>query len=322
MSPDLQEPLFAWFLVGPTAVGKSAVAQWLAEQMGAAILSADSMQVYRGMDRGTAKPAPDTRGSVVYYGLDLVAPDQPYNAGAFRDEALRVIRYLSENRKPCIVTGGSGLYVKSLTHGLARGVVIDPAIRAHWQSIFDASGTEGLREALRERAPQILDSMPDPGNPRRLMGALERLDCPEAGSRETGWTPGTVSPLMVGLDMPSDQLKERIRRRAEQMYRDGLIDECAHLIREYPAFSGTAGGAIGYAEAMACLRGELSQAEAIEQTVRRTWQLARRQRTWFRHQARVDWIAVGGDAPVETIGREVMARWRQQGPTPLWKEGA
>ena len=336
----------AWFLVGPTAVGKSAVAQFLAERTGAAILSADAMLVYRGMDIGTAKPLPAERGQVPYFGIDLVDPDQPFSSGAW---LTRVRAQLAEARwqgRPAataagallapaagdlIVAGGTGLYVRALIQGLEASAS-DPARRNYWQERLEREGLVSLQRELAARAPQGLASLDDPGNPRRVIRALEHLEA--HGALPHTWQ-DAPRPRVVGLQLPRADLHARIARRVARMFATGLIDEVAALRTRYSESWGmgdshtsrgvrmpldkvaTAPLAIGYEEVCALLDKRISREQAIEQIVIRTRQLAKRQETWFRHQAEVAWVGIAADEPVEAIAARVLAAWSEHGPTPI-----
>jgi tRNA dimethylallyltransferase len=341
--------LSAWFIAGATATGKSAVAQRLAERLGCAVLSADSMLVYRGMDIGTAKPAPAERGAVPYFGLDLITPDQPFSTGLWLAAARNALqrseirgqrseirdqrsdnpdfRPPTSDLRPLIVAGGTGLYLKALTDGLG-GAAADPAARARWQALYEREGLPGLRDALEARAPGALASFPDPANPRRLIRALEHLD--SLGALPSNWNPPPVVdcqlptadcrlptvPIPV-LRLPRAQLHARIARRVAAMFEAGLVDEVRALRRDFPLWSDTARGAIGYAEVCALLDGALTDREAAERTAARTRQLAKRQETWFRHQARAAWIDIDDTDPPERVAERVLDTWRQHGPTPV-----
>ena len=335
----------AWFIAGATATGKSAVAQRLAEQLGCAILSADSMLVYRGMDIGTAKPTPAERGAVPYSGIDLVTPDQPFSTGLwlaavrssevlkcesskvgsprtpelpnFRTSELPHSRTLElphfrTSQLPLIVAGGTGLYIKALTDGI-DGEAADPEARARWQTLHEREGADALRRALEARAPGALAALPDAANPRRLLRALEHLDA--RGTLPAQWkAPPAAAPVPV-LRLPREQLHARIARRVAAMFKAGLIDEVRALRRDFPVWSDTARRAIGYAEACALLDGTLTEREAIEQITIRTRQLAKRQETWFRHQAQSIVIDIEDTDPPEHVARRVLDTWRKHGPT-------
>ena len=299
----------AWFIAGATATGKSAVAQRLAEQLGCAILSADSMLVYRGMDIGTAKPTPAERGAIPYFGIDLVTPAQPFSTGLWLAAARRA---LADTTRPIIVAGGTGLYTKALTDGFDSQAA-SPASRARWQALYEREGIDALRRTLETRAPGALATLLDAANPRRLIRALEHLDA--RGTLPAQWNaPAATAPVAI-LRMPREQLHARIARRVAAMFKAGLIDEVRALRRDFPVWSDTASHAIGYAEACALLDGTLTEREAAERITIRTRQLAKRQETWFRHQTQAVWIDIEDTDPTERIAQRVLDTWRQHGPT-------
>lgn len=303
----------AFFLVGPTASGKSAVAQFLAEQEGRTIVSADSMLVYRGMNIGTAKPTAEQQRRVPYVGLDLVNPGSTFSVGRYLKEVAAAFRSLCPGEEP-IVVGGTGLYIKCLTEGLSDSKPVDEKNRARLEAIYRRDGVAGLQAILRRMAPRRLEALQDPRNPRRLIRAIE-LAQQEVAPRCT-WS-GPPAPPLVGLRPAPGYLKTRIIARVEKMFRDGLLDEAAALRHDHPEFSGTARHAIGYAEALAVLDHQYDIEEARARIVQRTWQLARRQMTWFRHQLRVAWVDVEDEQPVEVLAGRVRELWRQHGPTPV-----
>lgn len=325
-----------WFLVGPTAVGKTAVAQHLAERTGAAILSTDAMLVYRGMDIGTAKPTPEERGEVRYFGIDLVDTDQPFSTGAWLAQVRaqlaaaaqavnpRPVATATEDAKPertpassdWIAVGGTGLYVRALVQGLDAPAA-DPVRRQYWQERLTREGVTVLHRELAARAPQVAASLADPENPRRVIRALEHLDA--HGMLPATWR-DAPRPQLVGLHLPRPVLHARIAVRVERMFAAGFLDEVAALRARFPAWrvdSHTARQAIGYAEACDLLDNHTTREQAVARIVVRTRQLAKRQETWFRHQADVTWIEIAPDEPVAAIAMRVLAAWRKHGPTPI-----
>jgi tRNA dimethylallyltransferase len=304
----------ACFLVGPTATGKSAVAHLLALEMNAAILCADAMTVYRALDIGTAKPDVEMRASVRYFGLDLVDPDQSFSAGAFLEEARRAAQAATSAGQQLIVVGGSGLYLSALLRGLDPASAQTPETRARWEAVFREHGIQALQDALRARSPEAWASLADQRNPRRLIRALERV---EAGApAPTAWRK-VKPPPVAALRMEPDALKRRIAARVSEMMRRGLIDEAARIRARWPVLSQTARHAIGYEEAYAVLDGRMTERQAIEQIIKRTWHLARRQMTWFRHQISVFWIEVGEFASVRQIADTVRRYWIEHEPHAL-----
>jgi tRNA dimethylallyltransferase len=319
-------PHSAWMLAGATATGKSAVAQWLAERCGAAILSADAMLVYRGMDIGTAKPSPAERQAVPYAGLDCIDPRESFSVGDWLACAQQGLACLAPPR-PVIVAGGTGLYFRALLSGL-DSVAADPARRQHWQALLAREGLPALWQALTDLQAESQLAPGDRNNPRRCIRALERAESlkSETGTSclalpaanpppRSGWRKGE-SPVIVALQMPREQLHARIDRRIRNMFDAGLVAEAVAL-RARNALSPTALQAIGYAEALALADNAISFEAAFARIAARTRQLAKRQLTWFRHQLSVHWIDIADDTPVEEVARLVLEAWRQHGPSPI-----
>lgn len=284
----------AFVLVGPTASGKSSVAQLLAEQIGAPLVSADSMNIYRGMDIGTAKPSFSERGNVLYFGIDLADPTESFSVGDW----LSAVKPAFE--QTVIVAGGTGLYVKCLLAGLDDLPAADAELRARAEKMPLAE----LQAEAKNAAPEAYEALTDKENPRRLVRLLEHGGVSNAWKQEL--------PTVVGLHVERDILHKRIAARVEQMYSAGLIDEARGLIDL--ELSSTAEKAIGYAEAFAVLRGEMTEAEAKEKTVIRTRQLAKRQMTWFRHQLNVEWIDTADFQTLEKLVEAVSNVWK---PVPV-----
>lgn len=304
----------AWVIAGPTAVGKSAVAHALAIERGAAILSADAMAVYRGLDIGTAKPPAAWLAEVPYYGLNLVDPDQPFSVEAFLKAARRAVSETEAAGRLLIVVGGTGLYLSALLRGLDAGPPPDPAVRARWERVLAEEGVAGLQAALRARDAHAYARLADPQNPRRLIRALERA---ETGAVPPArWREAAPRPIVV-LFLEPDVLRRRIAERARAMFERGLLDEAARIRNRWPVLSPTASQAIGYAEAFDVLDGRRSIDEAIQRTAARTWQLARRQMTWFRHQLSVSWIDGTNVQSTAEWVNAVRRQWEQDGPSLL-----
>jgi tRNA dimethylallyltransferase len=306
----------AFVLVGPTASGKSAVAQYIAEQTGAPIISADSMNIYRGMDIGTAKPSPEERCRVKTWGVDLADPTESFSVGDWLKAVTPAFSRPLENKMgggsaSPIVVGGTGLYVKCLLQGLDDLPTADKALRAHTEKMPLAE----LQTEARRTAPEAYEALADKENPRRLIRLLEGKKSSDSWKSEM--------PVVIGLHVERDVLNRRIAERVEKMYAGGLLEEARGLIGL--KLSSTAQHAIGYAEAFAVLRGEMTEAEAKEKTIIRTRQLAKRQMTWFRHQLKVEWIETAefpprpgsGQASIGQLADKVYNVWKESGPVPL-----
>jgi tRNA dimethylallyltransferase len=307
----------AFVLVGPTASGKSAVSQLLAEKTGAAIISADSMNIYRGMDIGTAKPSLEERTRVKTFGIDLTDPTEVFSVGDW----LRDVCTAWGQSKHCsnteindtmfrltplpIVAGGTGLYVKCLLQGLDDLPTADEALRERMERMTLVE----LQAEAQQVAPVAYELLADKNNPRRLIRLLEKKESRNA----VAWK--TEIPVVIGLHVERDVLHRRIAERVGKMYADGLLEESRGLADI--KLSSTARQAIGYAEAFAVLRGEMTQAQAIEKTIIRTRQLAKRQMTWFRHQLNVQWVETSDYPSIGKLADKVYNVFEERGPVSL-----
>lgn len=310
----------AYFLVGPTASGKTAVAEAVARRTGAVVLSADSMLVYRGMDVGTAKPGPEERAGGRLRGVDLADPDEPFSVGRWLEAASAAFAEAESEGRDVVVAGGTGLYVSALLRGIDAPCV-PPEIRAEVSGLAREGGAAALAARAEELRPGSVSSV-DAANPRRLSRLVETLLCggePPA-RRGAAAPPEAAAVPLAGLEFPPEVLRSRIDRRAAAMFERGALEEeVSGLLARFPGFeSSTAGSAIGYAEALEVLRGTLSREEAAERTAARTRRLAKRQRTWWRGQAKVEWVRGPEDADdVPRAAAEVAATWEKHGKTPV-----
>ena len=278
-------------IAGPTASGKTSLALELAEHLPIEVISADSRQVYRGLDVGTAKPTPAQRRRVPHHLIDVADPDEVFTAHRFAKMARAAIDDIEARGARPVVVGGTGFYIKALLNALPLGSTPpDPELRRRLTRELEADGTEPLIERLRSIDPQRAASI-DLNNPRRLIRALEVVEAqgrlPTAERQPANIRP--IPSFVLGLEVDPSTLADRIAQRTARMFQDGLLDEARWLrdqgyVRSLPALTG-----VGYAEALAHLDGQLSLAEAIERTTIRTRQYARRQRTWFRHQLPTNW---------------------------------
>jgi tRNA dimethylallyltransferase len=269
------------------------------------------MAVYRGMDIGTAKPTAAERDRVPYFGLDLVAPDTRYSVWDFRAYALDVLAHVD---RPLLVTGGTGLYVKSLTHGLDPGGGADDALRAQWHARVSAEGLAPLVAAAMEVAPEAVAALGKAPTERRLLRLLEGR---AVGANRRWQQPPAAGSALAGLRADGALRQELIVRRVHRMYRQGLVEEVRGLRDSGWELSVTARQAIGYAEAWEVIEGRCTEAAAIERTVLRTRQLAKRQCTWFRTQTAVNWIIRAAGDSSAAAAEQVMTFWRKHGPTPI-----
>jgi len=299
----------AFFLVGPTAVGKTEIAHRAALASGCEILSADAMAVYREMNIGTAKPSLTQRREVKYHGIDIVMPDEEFNVGMYCEYAADILG--QQHDRPLLVVGGSGMYIKALTQGLDELPGADSAIRERAEALIATGGIVALQEALQRKDAARYAKLADKNNPRRLVRAYELACC---GAAQLQSWKAEAPARLVGLDMPREQLHARIATRVRKMFAEGLIAEAVGVLARCPNMSMTALQAIGYAEALAVARGELSEAEAVERVTVRTRRLAKRQLTWFRHQADVTWVKMDEHSDLDEVLREVQKYWDEYGP--------
>ncbi len=279
-------------IVGPTASGKSDLALALARRMPVEILVADSRQVYRGMDVGTAKPDADDRASVPHHLLDLVEPDEPFTVAHWVARARELVPAIGARGRLPMVVGGTGLYISALLDG--HDYAAQPWSPQVRQLLTDALETEGI-SALAARLRSI-DSLAaadvDLRNPRRVLRALERAEAGGGGAGvQADPYPGRVA--LVGLSRPREVLYQRIDDRAGRLFAEGLLPEVATLLERGHATELRPMTGHGYAEAARHLAGEWSLEHAIEVTARRTRQYAKRQLTWFRRDPRIMWLPAG-----------------------------
>lgn len=278
---------------GPTASGKTALALELAERLGAEVVSADSRQVYRRMDVGTAKVTPEERARVPHHGLDLVEPDEPFSVADYRHHALEALRAIAARGRMAILAGGTGLYLRAVARGLpVEESGHDPSLRAGLEARLVEEGLEALVGDLRSVAPSAAASV-DRANPRRVVRALERALL--LGDRPPPAPLGYPAPVCwLGLAVDPAAHAAAIEARARQQFASGLLDEAAALRDRYPEDL-RAFGAMGYREAFDVLTGRATLDEAIATDARRTRAYARRQRTWFRSEPEIRWLPAGPD---------------------------
>ena len=286
---DTQPPLLV--IAGPTATGKTSLALDLAEHAPIEIISADSRQVYRGLDVGTAKPTRAERRRLPHHLVDIINPDESFSAHRFARLARAAIVDIETRGARPVLVGGTGFYIQALLTGSPLGATPpDPDLRSRLTRQLEADGPEPLIQRLREVAPHRASAI-DLDNPRRLIRALEIAESRRHQTAPEGQPEATrpIPAYVLGLEVEPATLAERIAQRTAHMFRHGLLDEARRLRaqgyhRTLPALT-----SVGYAEALAHLDGNMTLSEAIERTTIRTRQYARRQRTWFRHQLPTHW---------------------------------
>lgn len=277
------------YLTGPTAVGKSTLAMELAESLHGSILSADSMQVYRGMDIGTAKPSTADRARIRHHLIDLVDPDQSFDVQRYVTAAQAALKGEQNGGKISLFAGGTGLYLKALREGLDATPPSDPVLRERLEKM----ALEDLLAELREKDPLRHDQI-DRKNPRRVIRAIEiiRLTGRPVSQQRRSWQHDTASelPPLIVLTRSPKNLRRRIEHRVDAMITAGLVAETEHLLKRGLGQNPTAQQALGYRQVSDYLAGTSSLPDTIALIKTKTWQFARRQLTWFRKQPQTVWL--------------------------------
>ena len=298
-------------LVGPTAAGKSQVALLVAPALNAEIVSADSMQIYRGMDIGTAKPTPEERARVPHHLIDLIEADRPYSVAEYQAEAERVIAETHTRGHLAMLVGGSGLYVRAVVDGLDFPIAgPDWQLREALAAEADRIGLEQLHQRLAEVDPAAAQRI-QPRDQKRIIRALEVFyqtgrPITEFHQLDQARAP-RYNALILGLTMPRPQLYRRIEERVDRMMAQGLLEEVAGLLARGYHEGLTSMKALGYQHLALHLRGEYDLPTAVELFKRDTRRFAKRQLTWFGRDPRVQWIEVQEDR-MEQAAAQVIER--------------
>jgi len=276
-------------IVGPTGVGKSAIAVGLAKRLGAEILSVDAFQFYRGLPIGTNYPETAWLREVPHHFIACREPQEAWSAPRFAQEALNLLREKERQGVPMVVVGGSGFYLRALLEGAPEGEAPDPDLRAMVMERYETLGPEAAHAWLAERDPQTAQRL-HPNDAMRVRRALEKTFAPPPTDTLAYEPWGASNALVLGLEMPREKLDERLKHRSEAMWRGGLLDETRGLLARKVPEGAPVWGAIGYKEAADYLAGHLTEAAALERVYRRTRQYAKRQGTWFRHHHQTEWV--------------------------------
>ena len=305
MEPEFPPLLTAWYLSGPTAVGKSRVALELAARLNAEILSLDSMALYRRMDIGTAKPAAADRARVPHHLLDLVEPNVDFSLAEYLTAAHAAAAEIRARGRTPLFVGGTPLYLKSLLRGVYPGPPADWEFRKQIEDELQTVGIEALHERLQVIDPLAAAKL-HPHDTRRIIRALEvfKASGQPLSHRQTQFEdslPATKCRVFV-LHRPRAELHARINDRVTQMFAAGLVDEVRGLLRDYGALGRTAAQAVGYREVLDYLAESTPDLPAcVERVKARTRQFARRQETWFRALSECTLVELTGDvSPAET----------------------
>jgi tRNA dimethylallyltransferase len=305
-------------LVGPTGVGKTAVAVRLAGRIAIEVIGADSRQVYRGVDIGTGKPTPAERAAVPHHLLDVVDPPERYHAARFRADALAAIASVHERGRLPVVVGGTGLYVRALLRGLAPAPPADPSLRAALERFAGEHGTPALHARLAAVAPESARRL-HPNDRVRIVRALEV----QAGSggvpADTGPGDWAAAPggrwrlALIGLGRERVRLHGAIAERARAMLARGMMEEVRGLLEAGHDENRPPMDGIGYRQLALALRGRLTVDEALRLMIRDTTRYAKRQMTWFRREPELCWLDVDSAGGVEGAAEAVHKHVAREG---------
>lgn len=294
-------------LAGPTASGKTSAAIQLARRLGGEIVSADSMQIYKYMDIGSAKPTAEERRAAVHYLVDEIDPAEPFSVAEYRKMAGEYIRRIAGSGKVPIVEGGTGLYVNSIVYDMDFGNrPADRERRDELKRMAERSGKNAVHDLLRQKDPEAAERI----HPNNLVKVIRAIEAAESGtpipSFEKSFSPSSeFEPLMFGLNRDRQKLYERIDLRVDLMMEAGLVDEVKGLLKRGLSVNDISMKGIGYKEVVSYINGECGREEMTDNIKRGTRRFAKRQMTWFRRYPDMIWydITDGDGAAIEDMCR-------------------
>lgn len=295
-------------LVGPTASGKTPLGCLLAERLNGEIVSADSRQVYKYLDIGTAKPTREQLRQIKHHFIDFLEPTEEYSAGQFGKEALNTIKSIRQQGRVPILVGGSGLYIRAVVDGLFEGPGKDSEVRFQLEQRLKEEGPAALLATLRKVDPKTAELM-SPTKPRRIIRSLEvyyTTGIPLSQFHADQKKQSDFEFIQFGLEWDRKDLYKRIDVRVDRMIQDGFIEEVRGLKKMGLNTSLNALNTVGYKELFEYLDGKLRLDEAVELIKRNTRRFAKRQLTWFRADKRIRWIAVNEQRELGTIAKEII----------------
>jgi tRNA dimethylallyltransferase len=299
-------------LVGPTAVGKTGLSLEIAQTLGGEIVSADSRQIYRYMDIGTAKPTFDERAVVPHHFIDTKDPDELYSAGEYGRDARAVIQDLLQKDIVPVVVGGSGFYIRALVDGLFAPEISDHEVKEKWRRRLVTKGREAVFAELERVDPRTAERL-HINDTQRIVRALEVYELTgksisqfQEGQEE----PADFEPVFIGLERDRSELVQRIEQRVDLMMDQGLMQEVQALLEKGYSPDVNALATVGYQEVVAYLQGEYDFDEMVERIKIHTRQYSKRQMTWFRRDLRVNWLNLTGMAREDQI-RAVLSFWNE-----------
>lgn len=292
-------------VVGPTASGKTKLSVALSRQFGGEVLSCDSMQIYDGMDIGTAKPTAEEMGGIPHYMIGGIRPDEEFSVGRYVAMADPILQDILARGKTAVITGGTGLYVDSLIAGRTFAPFPATGKREELQALAERDGIDAVIEQLRKVDPESAARL-HPADQRRIIRAMEvYLETGKTITEhnlETQKQPPKYQPIWLGLNFKDRKdLYDRIDHRVDVMVRDGLFEEIEGLLAQGLSYGATALQAIGYKEPLQAIRGEITQEEAIEKIKLESRRYAKRQLTWFRRNPQMHWLMLDRDPDFDAV---------------------
>ncbi|HDS05963.1 MAG TPA: tRNA (adenosine(37)-N6)-dimethylallyltransferase MiaA [Deltaproteobacteria bacterium] len=295
----------------PTATGKTALALELAAKYGGEIINADSMQVYRYLDIGTAKPTLEQRNLVRHHLIDVVNPDEEFNAALYADMAREVIAKLAREKKKIFIAGGTGLYIRALTKGIIETPPVDEKIRGYYKQLGQNRGKEYIYDLLKKKDEAAALKI-NPQDSVRVIRALEVLE--QTGESITAkqarhsFADSPYNVLKIGLRIEREEIKHRIAHRTSNMLAMGLVHEVKNILNRGYKENIKSLQSLGYRQIINYLSGDYDLAEAERLINRDTWQYAKRQMTWFAADKTIQWFTPASD---NAIGREIGKFWQE-----------
>ena len=301
-------------LIGCTAGGKGRVGLEIARRFGGEIVSVDSMKVYRRMDIGTAKPSPEARGEIPHHLIDVVEPSESFSLARYLEQAGEAFRDIAGRGKPILAVGGTMLYVQGLTTGIFEGPRADEAFRRGLRARARREGTAVLHGELARMDPEAADRI-HPNDLRRIERGLEVLHVTGVpiSRLQTQWTEPECpyDCRLVALRRAKDATNRRINGRVKRMIEDGLVEEVRSLSAEPGGIGPQAAQAVGYAELLHHLAGDMTLEDAVEQIKINSRRLGKHQRTWMRRLPNVHWVDVAEEDTSADVAEEVIAAWER-----------
>ena len=298
----------------PTATGKTELAISLASEFGGEIISADSLQVYCTLDIGTAKPSKEQRNKVKHHMIDVVDPDEEFNAAIFAERARIIIADLARQGKPIFVVGGTGLYIRALLRGIIQTPTVDEKIRNHYRQLRESHGKEYLYNLLQKKDADAAGKI-NPNDSVRVIRALEVLDQTgesiSAIQKRHSFADTPYKTYKIGIQIDRKELKQRIIMRTEKMIAEGLLDEVKSILDRGYSSELKPLQSLGYKQMIGFIRKEYDWNHAINLINRNTWHYAKRQLTWFAADKEINWFKP--DLVVEII-KNVEKYWKDCTP--------